>query len=108
MNRKEALNTLGLPETAGPEHIEQAYRKLVRRYPPEFHPEKFRAVDEAYRILSSIAHLVVTHLSPRAVGAGVTDQGLLTFEPQQPSAEDVEQTLTDMERSMKRAYLLPE
>lgn len=65
MIRSEALIILSLPETAGQEEIEQAYRRLVRRYPPEFHPEKFRQIDEAYTFLASVPHRLERLLSPQ-------------------------------------------
>jgi curved DNA-binding protein CbpA len=65
MIRSEALTILNLPETASPQEIEQAYQRLVRRYPPEFHPEKFRQVDEAYTFLRSLPHRLEQLLSPR-------------------------------------------
>ena len=65
MIRAEAFTILNLPETAGPEEIEQAYRRLVRRYPPEFHPEKFRQIDEAYTFLGSLPHRLERLLSPQ-------------------------------------------
>lgn len=64
MIRAEALTILNLPETASPQDIEQTYRRLVRRYPPEFHPEKFRQVDEAYTFLTSLPHRLERLLSP--------------------------------------------
>jgi curved DNA-binding protein CbpA len=44
---------LGLEPGAGREDVERAYRRLVRRYPPELHPERFSAIHQAYRHLSS-------------------------------------------------------
>ena len=34
MTREEALTQLTLPPSAGKEEIEQAYQRMVRRYPP--------------------------------------------------------------------------
>jgi curved DNA-binding protein CbpA len=65
MIRSEALTVLNLPETVGPEAIAQAYRRLVRRYPPEFHPEKFRQIDAAYTFLTSLSHRLERLLSPQ-------------------------------------------
>jgi curved DNA-binding protein CbpA len=64
MIRPDALAALNLPETATLEEIEQAYRRLARRYPPEFHPEKFRQIDEAYRFLSSLPNRLEQLLAP--------------------------------------------
>ena len=55
MTKEKALAVLNLFPPASQEEIEKAYQRLVRRYPREFHPEKFRALDEAYRFLTSLA-----------------------------------------------------
>jgi curved DNA-binding protein CbpA len=44
--------TLGVPEDASQEQIKRAYYRLVRQYPPEKEPEKFKVIREAYEILS--------------------------------------------------------
>jgi hypothetical protein len=44
---------LGLEPGADPERIGQAYRILVRRYPPELNPERFARIQHAYDILRS-------------------------------------------------------
>jgi len=71
VTRQDALNELNLPEKAGDEDVEQAYRRLVRRYPPEFNPEKFQKIDEAYRFLTSLPDMVERLLSP-PVGGGLS------------------------------------
>lgn len=49
---------LGVRESATEEELKNAYRKLVKKYHPDSHPEdkecekKFLAVSEAYRVLS--------------------------------------------------------
>jgi hypothetical protein len=45
---------LGLPPSATAEEITGAYRKLVRRYPPELAPEQFARVHRAYQLLTSL------------------------------------------------------
>lgn len=42
---------LGLPRNANDEEIRKRYLELVRRYPPETHPDRFEKISEAYRIL---------------------------------------------------------
>lgn len=42
---------LGLPPEADDAAIRGAYLELVRRYPPDHHPQRFAAVSAAYRIL---------------------------------------------------------
>ncbi|MEE8526174.1 MAG: J domain-containing protein [Thermoanaerobaculia bacterium] len=44
---------LGLEPGASREAVDAAYRRLVRRYPPELHPERFSAIHRCYRFLSS-------------------------------------------------------
>lgn len=44
---------LGLAPGAGAAEIAAAYRKLVRRYPPELAPERFAEIHRAYQLLSS-------------------------------------------------------
>lgn len=47
---------LGLPSSASAEEITRAYRKLVRRYPPELAPEPFARIHRAYQLLTSLEH----------------------------------------------------
>jgi curved DNA-binding protein CbpA len=44
---------LGLEPGVEPERIGQAYRTLVRRYPPEMNPERFARIQGAYDLLRS-------------------------------------------------------
>ncbi|MFY9821325.1 MAG: DnaJ domain-containing protein [Thermoanaerobaculia bacterium] len=44
---------LGLPASAAAEEITRAYRKLVRRYPPELAPLQFARIHRAYQLLTS-------------------------------------------------------
>jgi curved DNA-binding protein CbpA len=45
---------LGVPATATAEEITRAYRKLVRRYPPELAPEAFARIHRAYQLATSL------------------------------------------------------
>ncbi|MEW6185121.1 MAG: DnaJ domain-containing protein [Thermodesulfobacteriota bacterium] len=63
-NKSEALKALNLSGDAGKEEIEKAYQRLVRRYPPEFNPDRFREIDEAYRFLTSFPYQLERLLSP--------------------------------------------
>jgi curved DNA-binding protein CbpA len=47
-------DTLGLPPSATADEITRAYRKLVRRYPPELAPEQFARIHRAYQLLISL------------------------------------------------------
>lgn len=42
---------LEIPEDADDAAIRSAYLELVRRYPPESHPEQFQAVADAYEMI---------------------------------------------------------
>ncbi len=58
LTRDQAFHNLHLSPEATPEEIEQSYRRMVRRYPPEYHPDRFRLIDESYRTLTSLAFVV--------------------------------------------------
>jgi len=47
---------LGLSPAATADEITAAYRKLVRRYPPELAPEKFARIHLSYQLLTSPEH----------------------------------------------------
>lgn len=66
MNNATALERLKLEKDATPETIEKTYRKLINRYPPEFHPEKFRQYDEAYRFLTSFPRRLELLFAPES------------------------------------------
>lgn len=44
---------LNVPRTADEREIKKAYFRLVRRFPPETHPEEFERLREAYEVLSN-------------------------------------------------------
>ncbi len=69
--------------------VEAAYRRLVRRYPPEFHPEKFRTIDDSYRYLVSLPAMVQQLLAP-TVESEKLDPGLLIFDPSPPPDSSLE------------------
>lgn len=48
----ELYHTLEITPEAAPEEIRRAYFRLVRRFPPEKEPEKFKSIREAYETLS--------------------------------------------------------
>ncbi|MDD2463949.1 MAG: hypothetical protein PHI97_08120 [Desulfobulbus sp.] len=58
LTREQALHHMNLQHEASREEIEQSYRRLVRRYPPEFHPDRFRQIDASYRTLTSLSFMV--------------------------------------------------
>src|ERR1700748_2439305 len=44
---------LGIDRAADERAIKKAYFALVRKYPPETHPEEFKRIREAYEVLSN-------------------------------------------------------
>jgi len=60
MNRTtlDPYATLGVPRGASDRQVQQAYRRLARRYHPDLHPdaeatERMQRVNQAWEILSS-------------------------------------------------------
>ena len=102
MTREKALARLNLPSSAGREEIERAYQRLVRRYPPEFHPEKFRDLDEAYRFLTSLAFRIERSLLPQAKME--IDRDSLSFNLTPPIAS-LEAALNEIKTKLKIAFL---
>ncbi|MEM0128845.1 MAG: molecular chaperone DnaJ [Thermoplasmata archaeon] len=59
MARRDLYEVLGVPRTATPEEIRQAYRRLARQYHPDMNQadpkaaeEKFKELSEAYEVLA--------------------------------------------------------
>lgn len=102
MTREEALAVLNLPAAAGPEEIESTYQRLVRRYPPEFQPEKFRQIDEAYRFLTSFAYQVEWLLKPQQEKATINKE-LFEFSLQPPTT--LEEAMQEIKKQYRLAYL---
>ncbi len=50
---KTHYQTLQITEQSTPAEIKKAYFKLVRKYPPDRHPDQFMKIREAYEILSN-------------------------------------------------------
>ena len=58
-------DVLGLPASATAEEVTRAYRKLVRRYPPELAPEQFARIHHAYQLLTSLERrMAVARIAP--------------------------------------------
>jgi hypothetical protein len=97
MTREEALQNLNLAHDADQEAIEKAYQRLVRRYPPEFHPDKFRTIDDSYRQLTSLAAMIQQQLAP-FVEDPKLDPDLLMFDPKVPDSR-IEQAIEELQRA---------
>ncbi len=53
-NMDQPHAVLGLEPGASRDQVTRAYRRLVRRYPPELNPERFARIRRAYELLSSL------------------------------------------------------
>lgn len=103
MTRKDALAVLNLPASASREDFDRAYQRLIKRYPPEFNPEKFRQIDEAYNFLTSLPYFLERLLSPQKQKI-VVNQEEFRF-PLSPPAHTPEQVLTALRKQLLLAYL---
>ncbi len=103
MNDDLALKALGLDREAAPEAIEKAYRKLINRYPPEFHPDRFRQVDEAYRYLTSYPKRVAALFAPDAISKSV-DLSLFRY-PEGEKSELLDAGIAEIRRLTRLWYL---
>ncbi len=52
LNSRNFYEVLGVEKAADERTIKKAYFALVRKYPPESHPEEFKKIREAYEVLS--------------------------------------------------------
>jgi curved DNA-binding protein CbpA len=98
--------TLGISPDAGPEEIAAAYRKLVRRYPPELAPDRFAAIHGAYQMLTSPAHRMETaRAAPEVELTRLFPLPAVTLKPAPPppppiSADDLEPLFTPVRRAV--------
>ncbi len=104
MTRQDALNELNLPAGGTADEITQAYRRLARRYPPEFNPERFRRIDEAYRYLTSLPDMIERIFS-QSVGEGIAAADL-SFSAVLPP-EAVDRALASLACESRIAVLWP-
>ena len=72
---------LGLPEDADDAAIRKAYLELVRRYPPEAHPQEFQAIADAYRAIAEANDRAERLLFGNAPGQDETLRGLAPDAP---------------------------
>jgi hypothetical protein len=106
MTREEAMLQLNLPPSACKEEIEQAYQRMVRRYPPEFQPEKFRQIDEAYRFLTSLPFLLEKLMAPGTESEEV-NKNLFCFSLSPPPISILDEALWEAKKQFKMSYLWP-
>lgn len=104
MTRQDALNELNLPSGGTEEEITRAYHRLARRYPPEFNPERFRKIDEAYRYLTSLPDMIERIFS-QSVGEGIAAADLC-FSPVLPP-EAVDKALASLGQESRIEAIWP-
>jgi hypothetical protein len=104
MIRGDALKELNLEEKAQGAEIEETYLRLVRRYPPEFNPERFQKIDEAYRFLTSLPDMIEQLLSPSA-GSGLVPADFNFYATLPP--ETVAKAIAELSRGEAMAALWP-
>lgn len=85
---------LGLSPAATAEEVTRAYRKLVRRYPPELAPEQFARIHRAHQLLTSLEHRIeAARISPEEMLEQLFAPPALKPPPPPPpprTAEDLE------------------
>ncbi len=99
---------LGVPATATAEEITRAYRKLVRRYPPErLAPEQFARVHHAYQLLTSLERrMEAARRSPEETLDQLLAVPVTLKEPPSPPPPLTEQDLEPILAPLRRALLL--
>ena len=107
LTREQALNHLNLPPEATNEAIEKAYQRMVRRYPPEFHPDRFRQIDESYRTLTSLAFVVERLLATESVEPATNLAQRLADLPLAIGSDAVAASLRDLRRMLVSETLWP-
>lgn len=111
LTRNQALQHLHLnAEASEPtgEAIEKAYQRMVRRYPPEFHPDRFRLIDESYRTLTSLAFLVESVFEDQTDDAEAKLAQSIADLPLTAEADAVPASLRDIRRRLLREALWPD
>lgn len=83
---------LKISQKASPEEIKKAYFRLVRKYPPEKEPEKFKTIRQAYEQIKSITARTKTDFSMLKEPAGSL---ILPPEVDDPDTYLTEITFTD-------------
>lgn len=95
-----AYKTLRIPQGSSNEEIRAAYVRMVRRYPPENFPDRFRQIKEAYDHLSlAESYLDELYIRVREVKTPKTFLAMLFADQVElPPAQDNLQSLA-VERS---------
>jgi len=99
---------LGLPPAATAEEITAAYRKLVRRYPPELAPEQFARIHRAWQLLTSLERrMEAARTDPEeAIDQIFAVPGVALKPPPPPPPPLTEQDLEPLLAPLRRALLV--
>lgn len=105
-------DVLGLAPDASREEINRAYRKLVRRYPPELNPERFARIHRAYELLSSLEQrMAEVRREPLAALAALFPAPEVRLrdapEASEPKPADPEPLLAPLRRQLLKRILAP-
>ncbi len=106
MTREEALKNLNLDADADAQQMEKAYVRLIRRYPPEFHPDRFRAIDESYRTLTSLPYRLEKMLVEAQGDTLHPEEIISQINPTVPH-DAVEKSLAELRKAMLTKTLWP-
>ncbi len=110
---QEPHGVLGLEPGADRGEITRAYRKLVRRYPPELNPERFARIRSAYERLSSLdLRMAEVRKDPEAALEALFPLPEITLKPAPPppeplEPEDSEPLLGPLRRELLKRILKP-
>ncbi len=89
MNEHYAV--LSLEPGADRQEIIRAYRKQVRRYPPELNPERFAGIRRAYELLTSLDYrMAEVRKDPEAALESLFPPPAVTLKPAPPPPEAME------------------
>ncbi len=108
---EEPYAVLGLEPGADRDRITRAYRKLVRRYPPELNPERFSRIRRAYELLSSLEHrMAEVRKEPEATLEALFPPPSVTLKPPPPppeplQPENIEPLLGPLRRQLLKRIL---
>ncbi len=103
----DPYKVLGLEPGAGGERIGQAYRALVRRFPPELNPERFARIQRAYELLRSLARAMeeVRRMPEEALDA-LFPAAQIRLRPLDDASDSLQpQDLEPLLRALRRALL---
>lgn len=111
----DPYRVLRLPTTATHEEIDNAYRKMVRRYPPELNPGRFAEIHRAYKTLVALDRAMEEALErpiealeslypPPVVRLRPADEE----PPTRPGPDDLEPLIHDLRRHVLRQILRSE